>query len=132
MNDIDRSVESMDFAMRRRFAFEEISAEDRVKMLFDEDNGLGNNAEEAKNRMEKLNKDIKKIDGLSSAYHIGPAYFLKLKNYKGNFDLLWEYHIEGVVKEYLRGMDNAEESLKNLAKAYGYSNIEKYDDGGLH
>ena len=27
MNDIDRSVESMDFAMRRRFAFKEITPE---------------------------------------------------------------------------------------------------------
>jgi 5-methylcytosine-specific restriction endonuclease McrBC GTP-binding regulatory subunit McrB len=130
MNDIDRSVESMDFAMRRRFAFEEITAADRVEMLFDEDHGLGDNAEEAKNRMEKLNKDIAEIDGLSSAYHIGPAYFLKLKNYEGKFDLLWEYHIEGVVKEYLRGMDNAEKNLRDLAKAYGYSHLENYKEEG--
>ena len=130
MNDIDRSVESMDFAMRRRFAFEEITAADRVEMLFDKDNGLGDKAEEAKNRMEKLNKDIAEIDGLSSAYHIGPAYFLKLKNYEGKFDLLWEYHIEGVVKEYLRGMDNAEKNLRDLAKAYGYSHLENYKEEG--
>lgn len=130
MNDIDRSVESMDFAMRRRFAFEEITATDRVEMLYDEDNGLGDKAKEAEDRMVALNKDIEKIDGLSSAYHIGPAYFLKLKNYKGNFDLLWEYHIEGVVKEYLRGMDNAKENLRNLAKAYGYSHLENYKEEG--
>ena len=29
MNDIDRSVESMDFAMRRRFAWAEVTAEER-------------------------------------------------------------------------------------------------------
>jgi 5-methylcytosine-specific restriction endonuclease McrBC GTP-binding regulatory subunit McrB len=124
MNDIDRSVESMDFAMRRRFAFEEITAADRVEMLYDEDHGVGGKAKEAEDRMVALNKDIEKIDGLSSAYHIGPAYFLKLKNYKGDFDLLWKYHIEGVVKEYLRGMDNAEKNLRDLAKAYGYSKRE--------
>ena len=33
MNDIDRSVESMDFAMRRRFAFKEVRAEDRMEMI---------------------------------------------------------------------------------------------------
>ena len=30
MNDIDRSVESMDFAMRRRFAWEEVTAEESM------------------------------------------------------------------------------------------------------
>ena len=35
MNDIDRSVESMDFAMRRRFAWKEITTEDRQSMLDD-------------------------------------------------------------------------------------------------
>lgn len=29
-------------------------------------------------------------DGLSSAYHIGGAYFLKLKELGGDFNLLWE------------------------------------------
>ena len=33
MNDIDRGVECMDFAIRRRFAWEEITAESRVEML---------------------------------------------------------------------------------------------------
>ena len=120
MNDIDRSVDSMDFAMRRRFAFKEITAKDRVEML----NELGDNREKAVERMKNLNEAIEKIPGLSAAYHIGPAYFLKLKKYENDFDKLWEYHIEGVVKEYLRGMDSANEKLKNLAKAFGYSKIE--------
>ena len=76
MNDIDRSVESMDFAFRRRFAFKEIEAKDRVVML-DE---IPDYAEDAKKRMNDLNSAIENIDGLSKAYHIGPAYFLKLKN----------------------------------------------------
>ena len=126
MNDIDRSVESMDFAMRRRFAFEEISADERVEMLQELSNSEW--IDSSKKKMESLNKAIECVDGLSSAYHIGPAYFLKLKNYKGNFDLLWEYHIEGIVKEYLRGMDNVKEILKDLAIAYGYSNWEKYKE----
>ncbi len=130
MNDIDRSVESMDFAMRRRFAFEEISANERVEMLQELSNSEW--IDSSKKKMESLNKAIEGVDGLSSAYHIGPAYFLKLKNYEGNFDSLWEYHIEGVVKEYLRGMDNAKDSLKNLAEAYGYSNLEKYKENSSH
>lgn len=113
MNDIDRSVESMDFAFRRRFAFKEIKADDRVEML-DElpQNGI------AINRMKNLNKAIESIEGLSTAYHIGPAYFLKLKNYNGNFQQLWENHLEGLLREYLRGMQKLEEKLKTLKAAY--------------
>lgn len=113
MNDIDRSVESMDFAFRRRFAFKEIKAMDRVEML-DElpQNGI------AINRMKNLNKAIESIEGLSTAYHIGPAYFLKLKNYNGNFQQLWENHLDGLLREYLRGMQKLEEKLKTLKAAY--------------
>jgi 5-methylcytosine-specific restriction endonuclease McrBC GTP-binding regulatory subunit McrB len=122
MNDIDRSVESMDFAMRRRFAFKEILAKDRVEMLNDF------NSEELKdqaiNRMESLNAAIEKIPGLTAAYHIGPAYFLKLKNYNGDFDQLWNYHIEGVVKEYLRGIDKNDKLLNQLKDAYNLKTVE--------
>ena len=82
MNDIDRSVESMDFAMRRRFAWKEIKAKDTQYML---DNILDNEVlDEAKERMNKLNEAIEKIEGFNSCYHIGASYFLKLKNYYDN------------------------------------------------
>lgn len=126
MNDIDRSVESMDFAFRRRFAFKEIKAIDRVEMLYDEKNGIGDKAKEAEDRMIRVNEQIEKIEGLSSAYHIGPAYFLKLKNYNGDFDQLWENHIEGLLFEYLRGMTDIQNKLKTLAEAYGYSKADEY------
>lgn len=126
MNDIDRSVESMDFAFRRRFAFKEIKAIDRVEMLYDEKNGIGDKAKEAEDRMIRVNEQIEKIEGLSSAYHIGPAYFLKLKNYNGDFDQLWENHIEGLLFEYLRGMTDIQNKLKTLAGAYGYSKADEY------
>lgn len=113
MNDIDRSVESMDFAFRRRFAFKEIKADDRIEML---DELL--QKDKAIKRMKNLNKAIEGIEGLSTAYHIGPAYFLKLKNYNGNFQQLWENHLDGLLREYLRGMQNLEEKLKTLKAAY--------------
>lgn len=127
MNDIDRSVESMDFAFRRRFAFKEIKSKDRVEMLYDTENGIGEYAEKAQNRMIHLNEEIEKIEGLSSAYHIGPAYFLKLKNYDGNFSKLWEYHLEGLLREYLRGMQDVEGKIKVLKEAY--ENENDPDDG---
>ncbi len=114
MNDIDRSVESMDFAMRRRFAFKEITADGRKEML----KQLGNKQNIAEKVMTALNNAIEKTEGLSSAYHIGPAYFLKLNKYDGDFDKLWKFHIEGVVHEYLRGMDDAKGKQEKIETAY--------------
>lgn len=113
MNDIDRSVESMDFAFRRRFAFKEIKADENVGML---DNLAQKN--EAIKRMKKLNSAIEKVDGLSSAYHIGTSYFLKLKDYNGDFDKLWEYHLEGLLREYLRGTQDVDKEIEKLKTAY--------------
>ena len=115
MNDIDRSVESMDFAFRRRFAFVEIKPEDRLSMLDELNESLKKNAT---NRLINLNKAISQIDGLSPAYHIGASYFLKIKNYKGDFKQLWDYHIEGLLREYLRGMRDADKKIEELKNAY--------------
>lgn len=116
MNDIDRSVESMDFAFRRRFAFAEVKAEDNVGMLDAlEELGL---KDDAINKMMSLNKTISEIDGLSPSYHIGASYFLKLKEYDGDWEALWNYHLEGLLREYLRGMTNADEEMKKLENAY--------------
>ena len=119
MNDIDRSVESFDFAMRRRFAWIEVTATDRISMW---DGNIDNCKEEAKKRMIALNKAIEEIQGLSPAYHIGPAYFLKLNNeeYDGDFDKLWDYHLKGVITEYLRGLPNIQEKINDLKKAYNF------------
>ena len=115
MNDIDRSVDTMDFAFRRRFAFKEIKASENIEMLdaFPEDV-----REKAINRMKHLNAAIEKIDGLSSAYHIGGAYFKKLEECDYKFEKLWTLHLEGLLREYLRGQENADDNLKKLKDAY--------------
>jgi len=127
MNDIDRSVESMDFAFRCRFTWAEVKAEDTQYMLDAElDKDI---AEKAKSRMKNLNNAISEIGGLNEAYHIGASYFLKLKNYDGNqderFKSLWEYHIKGILQEYLRGNPNAQEELEKLKAAYDKADITK-------
>ena len=118
MNDIDRSVESMDFAIRRRFAWCEVEASTRTEML---DEVIPELAEEAKASMTALNDAIVKV-GLTSAYHIGPAYYTKLNNYDGNlqeqFECLWKYHIKGLLLEYLRGTRGIEDKLAELKKAF--------------
>lgn len=130
MNDIDRSVDTMDFAFRRRFAFREIKASENLEML----STLGEIAEEAETRLKKLNDEISKITELSlpSSYHIGGAYFLKLNDFEGDsnerFQKLWDYHLEGLLKEYLRGTENAEENFEKLRNAYfGSENSEITD-----
>ncbi len=122
MNDIDRSVESMDFAFRRRFAFKEVTADDSKAMLDDFEW-----KDDAVKRMDSLNAAIEKIEGLSSAYHIGASYFLKLKNYNGDFGQLWDCHLKGLLFEYLRGTQSVDENMQKLEKAYNLNNTAADD-----
>ena len=115
MNDIDRSVESMDFAIRRRFTWKEIEAKDTLGMW---DDTIPEYKEVARTRIFNLNEAIGKTKSLSKAFHIGPAYFLKLKEYNGDFRKLWDMHIQPLLKEYLRGMFDVDNALENLRTAY--------------
>lgn len=139
MNDIDRSVESMDFAMRRRFAWQEVKAEENTGML--------DNLQEMKNEvieiMKRLNNVIWNettntgIEGLSAAYHIGGSYFSKLKLYLNDdhsnksaaYKHLWENHLKGVLSEYLRGMPDAMENLRKLENTYFKEDVDAYIEG---
>ena len=119
MNDIDRSVESMDFAFRRRFSFYEVEATDTQESILKD----CADKSEAINRMNSLNNAIEKVAGLSPAYHIGAAYFKKVSLYEGDKDrwgLLWDNHIKGLLYEYLRGLPKRElnNQLNSLKKAY--------------
>ena len=113
MNDIDRSVESMDFAMRRRFTWKEVTPTETQSML-----DTLPCADEAKKTMNRLNEEIANTDGLGTAYMIGPAYFLKLGNNGGDFLRLWNMNIEPLLKEYLRGFRKSDDILKKFSKAY--------------
>lgn len=117
MNDIDRSVDSFDFAMRRRFRFVEIKADERLEMLESlEDEALKN---EAIQRMNALNQAIIDVEDLNRNYQIGASYFLKLKTL--SFDELWTDYLEPLLQEYVRGMYDEEERMIQFAEAYGYS-----------
>ena len=124
MNDIDRSVDSFDFAMRRRFRFIEIKADATSGML----EGLRSNRlddaandllpEEAINRMTALNEAILEIEDLNENYQIGASYFLKLKNL--TFDELWTDCLRPLLQEYVQGLYDEEGKMKKFATAYGY------------
>ena len=120
MNDIDRSVESMDFAIRRRFAWQEIRAEDTINnMLIDED---------AKNVLINLNSEISKE--LGEMYQIGASYFLNLDKYINNdeenqddsiknaYQKLWDNHLKGLIYEYVRGKKSGSEIFDKIKNKY--------------
>lgn len=125
MNDIDRSVDSFDFAMRRRFRFIEIKADRNLDMLDDLQND--ERKQEAIRRMTALNNEIVKVEGLNENYQIGASYFLKLKNI--DFDVLWTDYLRPLLQEYIQGMPNEEEVMKRFEKAYGYTQPSTTGDG---
>ena len=110
MNDIDRSVESMDFAMRRRFAWKEVTAAERYDAIIANNNAFNGNKAEVEAHMARLNAKIK--ESLGQAYQIGAAYFLELKN--DDFEALWKNHLEGLIFEYFRGERDAEQKVEEL------------------
>ena len=123
MNDIDRSVDSFDFAMRRRFRFVEVRAEDTQDML----ESLENEElkAEAIARMDKLNAEIIKVPDLNENYQIGASYFLKLRNI--GFDVLWTDYLQPLLQDYVRGLNDEDECMKKFARAYGYKSVMEGD-----
>jgi len=123
MNDIDRSVDSFDFAMRRRFRFVELKADERLEMLA----SLENEELEAEaiRRMTALNKAIVEVEDLNENYQIGASYFLKLKTL--DFDQLWTDYLQPLLQEYIHGMYDEEGIMNRFARAYGYQKPARGD-----
>lgn len=132
MNDIDRSVDAFDFALRRRFVWIEADANTEAKEAIkailenkinkDKINKDEINKDEIKklsDRLEELNKVIsgeegKKL-GLSEKYHIGHAY---AKNFDGSYDTLWENSIKPVLEDYCLGKKNKETFITACRSAF--------------
>ena len=122
MNDIDRSVDTFDFAMRRRFRFVEVTAESQLYIL---DKKLDGHEEEAKKRLRNLNAAIENVQELNSHYHIGPSYFLKLQDVDFDYELLWSDYLKPLLEDYLRGSYEEAETLDTLKKAFNLTNNER-------
>jgi len=124
MNNIDRSVDSFDFALRRRFMWEEIIPDfNIVRRLF----SAGWKDDLAK-AFENLNSEIEKDDILGKDYRIGHAYALAIKPIQDRFEtlkeareFLWNDFIKPLLEEYLRGLGNeqkAKEKLYSFEKSF--------------
>ena len=122
MNDIDRSVDTFDFAMRRRFRFVEVTAESQLYIL---DNELDGHEEEAKKRLRNLNAAIENVQELNSHYHIGPSYFRNLKELDYDYELLWSDYLKPLLEDYLRGSYEEAETLGTLKKAFDLTKNEQ-------
>lgn len=115
MNDIDRSVDTFDFAMRRRFTFIEITAEQSAdNMLHDAD---------TKALMARLNSALvdKNKGGLTRDYEIGASYFLTIDGEGTSKEViapLWNNKLQPLLIEYFRGEHEADKKVKLLENAY--------------
>lgn len=124
MNDIDRSVDSFDFAMRRRFRFVELRADEHLEAINESIEDEGRRLE-AIRRMAALNKEIVNVEDLNENYQIGAAYFAKLKTL--DFDQLWTDYLQPLLQEYIQGMYDEEGIMNRFARAYGYQKPARGD-----
>lgn len=133
MNDIDRSVDSMDFALRRRFAWKEVTAEESMRII-DAKVTDAELAERLKGVMCEINQYLggnKKVSldgrelalGLGPEYQLGGAIFANATKY-GNEEAMskvWQNHVRVILSEYLRGNKDKNGILKVFAKEFGVS-----------
>jgi len=118
MNDIDRSVDTFDFALRRRFLWINIDAneymEDTLKqMVKDKTIDLNGTIDKIKN----MNDKIAGFKGLSSAFEIGAAYFKNLG--KMSLQSIFDEKIKPILIEYTRGRKDSDQLIKDCADSLG-------------
>jgi 5-methylcytosine-specific restriction endonuclease McrBC GTP-binding regulatory subunit McrB len=121
MNDIDRSVESMDFALRRRFAWYEVSA-DKSERIIEDKIDDAETKRKLLNAMRQINEMIANPNTrLGKEYQLGGAIFAKYLKYQGednSFNILWNNHIAAILNEYLRGRHDKESKIEELKNIY--------------
>ena len=122
MNTIDRSVESFDFALRRRFRWEEVTPD--MGLLKYHLNSFCKTWAPLADNLERLNKQIADEPLLGHDYQIGHAYLMNLR-YATNLtvsevrDRVWDDSILPLLQEYLRGTGKEAELIGSFGKAFG-------------
>ncbi|MCV3345580.1 AAA family ATPase [Campylobacter lari] len=127
MNDLDKSIDSFDLALRRRFIWQEMECDYNVIR----DEIYANNIEEYAQACKKLNDKISKDTG--EKYQLGHSYFLKIefKNDEikdSDMKKLFSNRFEALLKEYLRSEYSEKEIQKHLDDLKKLFVIEKNDD----
>ena len=137
MNDVDKSIDSFDLALRRRFRWLNFTCDYNVisdhvfyYLLEKEKNKIDNEkikAIESKtyNYVENckhLNNYIVQELGLGTSYQFGHSFFLKISNIKLRWDSaiskLFNEYLEPTLKEYIRTFCTEESEIEQkLAEA---------------
>ena len=113
MNDVDKSIDAFDLALRRRFKwirkdcdYEVIEEETRFKRKEDFSN-IGQYIKSC----EKLNKYISNELGLGKSYEFGHSFFMKIRDIakrkvitEDNLKVLFNLYLQPTLKEYLRAV----------------------------
>jgi len=117
MNDIDRSVDSFDMALRRRFIWKHYTCDyDVIMYKYKDDSDSDTYVDICK----KLNTYIRGIKGLNlgSSYELGHSYFMKPEELKQkNLNKVWIENIAPLLKEYIRAIESDENEIEKLVKS---------------
>lgn len=114
MNDIDRSVDTFDFALRRRFRWVNVDVD--TTLLTSTFRSMNSKANTKKSD-DEITAFVQKIMNMNDVfeepeyskifrtpkdYYVGPAYFEGL--FKGqSMETIWNNKVEPLLKEYIRG-----------------------------
>ncbi|MBP3809567.1 MAG: AAA family ATPase [Clostridiales bacterium] len=125
MNDIDRGVDTFDFALRRRFRWVSVDVNDQLLMstFYSMNKKYGSRVEEGDmfnlvGRIDQMNAVLGEEDSEWSRvfrpakdYYVGPAYFESYFKNGESLDNIWSNKIAPLLREYVRGQDYVEEFL---------------------
>jgi len=124
MNEVDRSIDAFDLALRRRFIWEEVGFNETALRLYTPffTQGFQSNIEDLIKKAIDLNKKLSNDIGVN--YQLGHTYYFKIidyfkDDYKSALCDLWEYHIKSILKEYCKvkfSEDEIEEKLNGYKK----------------
>lgn len=128
MNDVDKSIDTFDLALRRRFRWKEMVCD--YEVIEDSFKNNQTNIEEYIDRCQNLNEFIsgkKKVDGktglgLGKSYEFGHSYFMKVPASKTGVSKtarsnLFNDYLSPTLKEYLRGFYEEDDISKHLKDA---------------
>lgn len=135
MNDVDRSIDAFDLALRRRFRWKamycnyDVISNELEKDGYSDKDSISDYVDSC----EKLNNFIvnkgKETLGLGRSYEIGHAFFLKIRNIAGKKIItdkkkteVFNTYILGTLKEYIRQVKDENEiddCVENAMRAFG-------------
>lgn len=105
----------LEFSISKNFAWKTIKIGERLTVWDDTFDG---NQLEALNRMSTVNRLINHAEGFGEAYKIGPVYFLRIKDYGGDFEALWFNYLREILRKHFGSKPDAEQLLMQLESAY--------------